>query len=389
MMTPRLPRPTTASLVTGLRACLGALAVLAVAQLAVTVSAHASSRIKDVTTVEGVRDNVLVGYGIVVGLQGTGDSMDNSPYTERSLTGLLERMGVNVHNEELGSQNVAAVMVTGDLPPFVGQGNEFDVNISAMGDASSLEGGRLLPTPLVGADGETYAVASGTIQVSGFALEGQAEEVVRGVPTGGRIPNGATVEREVDFSLDELAEVDLTLSNPDFTTAQRIADAINTFHDGESPIADATDPGTVVVDVPRPRRDDVAGLMQEIEQLRVEPDQPARVVIDEDSGTVVMGQNVRISTVAIAQGNLTIRITETPQVAMPGPFAPAADPTVVPRTEIEIDEEEAELAVMDGGVTLQDLVDGLNALGLNPRDLITILQAVKAAGALQAELEVM
>ncbi len=363
-----------------------ALTAAAVAQLA-TLPAEAASRIKDIVSVEGVRDNQLVGYGLVAGLQGTGDNLGSSPFTERSLAAMLERQGVNVQNADLGSANVAAVMVTADLPPFAGQGNEIDVNVSAMGDAESLQGGRLLPTPLKGANGTTYAVAQGTVQVNGFQAEGDAETVTRGVPTGGRIPNGAIVEREVDFELDSLDTVELSLHNPDFTTSRRIAKAVNEF--SEDPIADSTDPGTVVLDVPEGREDDVAGLMADIEQLRVKPDQPARIVIEEDSGTIVMGQNVRISTVAIAQGSLTIRITEAPQVAQPGPFANQGQTEVVPRTQIEIDEENQKLTVVDGGVTLQDLVNGLNALGLSPRDLITILQSVKAAGALQADLEVM
>jgi flagellar P-ring protein precursor FlgI len=346
----------------------------------------ASARIKDIVDVEGVRDNMLIGYGLVVGLNGTGDSLNNSPFTEQSLQGMLERMGVNTRGTNLRTKNVAAVMVTATLGAYAAQGTRIDVTVSAMGDAKSLLGGTLLVTPMLGADGEVYAVAQGPIAVSGFTAQGQGASVTRGVPTSGRISSGAIVEREIQFSLAELPVLRLSLRNPDFTTAQRVATAINIQLRGNR--AQATDPASVLINVPDSRRGDVVGLVTEIEQLRITPDQVARVVVDEKSGVIVMGENVRISTVAIAQGNLTIRITETPQVSQPGPFS-QGQTAVVPRTDIQVDEQSNNrLAVMNSGVTLQELVQSLNALGVGPRDMIAILQSIKAAGALQAEIEV-
>ncbi|NYZ11474.1 flagellar basal body P-ring protein FlgI [Azospirillum sp. RWY-5-1] len=371
--------------VTRLLLALALLAGLAAAVLPGTVFAN-SARIKDVVDVEGVRDNMLVGYGLVVGLNGTGDSLNNSPFTQQSLIGMLERMGVNTRGANLRTKNVAAVMVTSNLPAYAAQGTRIDVNVSAMGDAKSLLGGTLLVTPLMGADGEVYAVAQGPIAVSGFSAQGQGASVTRGVPTAGRIASGAIVEREIEFSLAELPVIRLSLRNPDFTTAQRVATAINTQLRRNA--AQATDPASVLLTVPEPRRGDVVGLVTEIEQLRITPDQVARVVIDEKSGVIVMGENVRISTVAIAQGNLTIRITETPQVSQPGPFS-QGQTAVVPRTDIQVDEQsDRRMTVMPSGVTLQELVQSLNALGVGPRDMISILQSIKAAGALQAEIEV-
>ncbi len=349
---------------------------------------EAQTRIKDIVEFEGVRDNMLIGYGLVVGLNGTGDTIRNSPFTEQSLTGMLERLGVNIRGSSLRTRNVAAVMVTGKLGPFAAAGTRMDINVAALGDANSLQGGQLLVTPLLGADGEIYAVAQGSIAVSGFVAQGQGATVTRGVPTSGRIAGGAIIEREIEFALNDLSVLRLSLRNPDFTTAQRIAQAINGSVVGS---AAATDPATVVVQVPPNRRRDIVSLMTQIEQLRVTPDQVARVVIDESSGVIVMGENVRISTVAIAQGNLTIRVTETPQVSQPGPFAPqGAQTVVVPRTDIQVDDQSnRRLAVLPSGVSLQELVEGLNGLGVGPRDMISILQAIKAAGALQAEIEVM
>lgn len=349
--------------------------------------AQAAVRIKDVVSFEGVRDNMLVGYGIVVGLNGTGDSLQNSPFTEQSLIGMLERLGVNVRGDTLRTKNIAAVMVTATLPPFARQGSRIDVTISSLGDATSLRGGTLLVTPLMGADGEVYAVGQGAIQVSGFAAEGAAESVVRGVPTSGAIPNGAIIEREVPFSLDEVAMVRMALRNPDFTTALRVARAINAFVGSST--AEALDPGTVVASIPGRYNGDIVAFIGDIEQLLIEPDQVARVVVDEASGIIVIGQDVRISTVAIAQGNLTIRVTEDPQVSQPAPFS-EGETVIVPNTNIAVDtDEDRRLALLQEGVSLQELVNALNALGVGPRDLISILQAIKAAGALQAEIEVM
>lgn len=361
---------------------------LVMAAVVAATPAAATSRIKDIADFEGVRDNLLVGYGLIVGLNGTGDSLNNAPFTEQSLVAMLERLGVNTRGQDLSTDNVAAVMVTADLPPFARQGSRVDVTVSAIGDATSLQGGTLLVTPLMGADGEVYAVAQGPLAVGGFAVQGQAASVTRGVPTVGRIANGAIVEREIDFQLDGMSSVNLSLRNPDFTTAKRIAQAINARLGTDA--AKAIDPATVRMVVPARYRGDVTGLITDVEQLEVEPDQPARVVIDESSGIIVMGEDVRIDTVAIAQGNLTIRVTETPQVSQPGPFSQGGETVTVPRTNIEIEEGEGrKLGVMNRGVTLQQLVNGLNALGVTPRDMISILQAIKAAGALQAEIQVM
>ncbi len=355
----------------------------------------AQSRIKDIVDIEGVRDNQLVGYGLVVGLNGTGDDLEKAVFTRESLIGMLQRLGVNARDEDLETDNVAAVMVTANFPAFGRHGTRIDVTISALGDSESLLGGNLLVTPLLGADGEVYAVAQGPVAVGGFSAEGEAETVTRGVPTTGRIPNGAIIEREVPFALNELQRVKLSLRNPDLSTAGRIAAAINGFLRKERKVeqasAEVTDPGTVTLAIPEPYRGRAVALLSDIEQLPVKADQIAKVVIDERSGVIVMGQNVRISTVAIAQGNLTIRITETPQVSQPAPFSNTGETEVVPRTQIQVDDQsENRLAVVEGnGVSLQQLVDGLNALGIGPRDMISILQTIKAAGALQAEIEVM
>jgi flagellar P-ring protein precursor FlgI len=364
------------------RLALGALAL----GLLVASPALANSRLKDIADFEGVRDNLLVGYGLVVGLNGTGDSLRNAAFTEESLKAMLERLGVSTRGLDLTTKNVAAVMVTATLPPFARQGSRVDVAVSALGDAKSLRGGLLLVTPLYGANGEIYAVSQGPLTVGGFAAEGQAESVTQGVPTSARIAAGAIVEREVEFALDQLAQVRIALRNPDFTTARRIAQAINGHL--SQPAARVTDPSTVALEVPSSYRGQTAVLLTEIEQLRVQPDQPARVVIDERSGIIVMGAGVRISEVAVAQGNLTVRVSETPQVSQPNPLA-EGDTVVVPRTRVEVDEGGGNMILLEEGVSLQDLVAGLNALGVGPRDLIGILQAIKAAGALQADIVVM
>lgn len=352
--------------------------------------AHAASRLKDLAGFEGVRDNVLVGYGLVVGLNGTGDTLTNSPFTERSLIGMLERLGINENSDfsTIKTKNIAAVMVTATLPPFAAQGSHIDVSIGTMGDAKSLLGGILLVTPLQGADGEVYAVAQGTIS-SGFSASGQSgTSVTKGVPTSGRIANGAIVEREINFHLADMASMRLSLRNPDFTTSKRIADVINRHTKAQT--AEAVDSATVRMQIPADRKNDVVGLMTEIEQLEVQPDQLAKVVIDEQSGVIVMGENVRINTVAIAQGNLTIRISETPQVSQPNTLSQGGTTTVVPRSDVSIDEgKDNKLAMLKTGVSLQDLVQGLNALGIGPRDMISILQSIKAAGALQADMELL
>ncbi len=358
--------------------------------------AQAVSRIKDIADFEGVRDNVLIGYGIVAGLNNTGDDLTNTPFVKESLVGMLERLGVNIRTDNaanggvpnLKPKNVAAVMVTATLPAFARQGTRIDVSVSAMGDAKSLLGGTLLVTPLVGADGEIYAVAQGQVAGVGISAQGASgSSVTRGVPTGGRVSNGAIVERELPFQMDHLEQVNLNLRNPDFTTARRIAQAVNSYLGSQTAVP--TDPSTVRLSLAGSHRRDVVALLTDIEQLRVEPDQVAKIAIDESTGTIVMGENVRVSTVAIAQGQLTIRITETPQVSQPSPFSTTGTTEIVQRSDIQIDEQsDNKLAVMKHGVSIQDLVNGLNALGVGPRDLIPILQTIKAAGALQAEMEV-
>lgn len=357
--------------------------------LTLALPAAATSRIKDIAEFEGIRDNVLIGYGLVVGLKGTGDRLANAPFTQQSLVAMLERLGVNTRDANVNTRNVAAVMVTATLPAFARQGTRIDVTVSALGDSSDLLGGTLLVTPLMGADGEIYAVSQGQVAVGGFNVSGDSGSVSKGVSTSGRIPNGAIIEREITFDLGSLELVKLSLRNPDLTTARRVAQAVNAYL-GQS-AAVMADPSTIEVAVPADYRGRVAALLADLEQLDVEPDQVARVVVDEQSGIIVMGENVRISTVAIAQGNLTVRITETPQVSQPPAFAPdSAETVVVPRTTIEIDEDPGKrLALVAAGISLDQLIEGLNALGVSPRDLISILQAIKTAGALQADLEIM
>ncbi len=355
--------------------------------LSAAAQAAGSSRIKDLVDIEGVRENQLVGYGLVVGLNGTGDSLNNAPFTRQSLQAMLERLGVNTRDATLRTDNVAAVMVTANLPPFGTQGSRIDVTVSALGDADSLQGGTLLVTPLLGADGEVYAVAQGPVAIAGYSAEGVAATITRGVPTVGRISNGATIEREISFSLDQLGVIRLSLRNPDLTTARRIATTINDFVGVGT--ADLIGPATVRVRPPKGGRTGIVELLTDIEQLRIEPDMPAKVVIDEQSGIIVMGRDVRVSTVAIAQGNLTVTVTESPVADQPLPFSDG-ETVVVPRTEVGVDDERGNrLAIVSNGISLQELVDGLNALGIGPRDMIAILQAIKAAGALQAEIEVM
>ncbi len=347
----------------------------------------ATSRIKDLANIEGVRQNQLIGYGLVVGLNGTGDTLNNIPFTRQSLQAMLERLGVNVRGQTMRTGNVAAVMVTANLPAFGTQGTRIDITVSALGDSKSLQGGTLLVTPLLGADGNVYAVGQGSVAINGFQAEGEAAKIVRGVPTVGRIANGAIIEREIDFALNRLNQVRLALRNADFTTAKRIAAAINDFIGANT--AEPLDQSTVQVNVPKQYAGNVVSLLTEIEQLQIEPDLAAKIVIDERSGIIVMGRDVRVSTVAVAQGNLTVTISETPQVSQPAPFSRLGQTVRVPRTKIGVQEDGKKFAVMREGVSLQQLVDGLNALGIGPRDLIAILQAIKAAGAIQAEIEVM
>jgi flagellar P-ring protein FlgI len=355
---------------------------------AMTGTSDAASRIKDIADIEGVRENQLVGYGLVMGLQGTGDSLRNCPMTKQSLTSILERLGTNARDGNLNGKNAAAVMVTANLPAFGTQGSKIDVTVSALCDAKSLAGGQLVATPLQGADQQTYAVAQGAVAIGGFSAEGASgSSVTKGVPTVGRIASGASIEREIMFDLAQQGQLRLALRNPDFTTAQRVAGVINSAM-GPG-VARATNPGTIVLDRASSRSGDMVSLLTAIERLEVEPDTAARIIIDESTGVIVMGESVRVSTVAIAQGSLTITVTEQPAVSQPAPFAREGDTVVVPQTNINVEELQGGFATVKGGVPLQKLVDGLNALGVGPRDMISILQALKAAGAIQAEIEVM
>ncbi|THH34804.1 flagellar basal body P-ring protein FlgI [Aliishimia ponticola] len=340
-------------------------------------------RIKDLVNFDGVRGNDLVGYGLVVGLNGTGDGLRNSPFTEDIMSNILERLGVNVTGEQFRPKNVAAVLVTATLPPFSRTGSQIDVTVSAIGDASSLLGGTLIMTPLNAADGEIYAVAQGTIIAGGAVAEGDGAEVTQGVPTSGVIPSGARIEREVDFDLDSLGDMRLALREADFTTAARIERAINAEF-GRS-VALMLDGGTIRLDVSATRARSVAHALGRIENIEVEPELPARVIVDQRSGTIVMGEDVRISRVAVSQGNLTLRIAERPVAVQPNPFA-EGETVVLPRTEAEIEEEPGiGLAEVPEGTSLSQVIAGLNALGIAPRDMIDILKSIKAAGALHAE----
>ncbi len=349
--------------------------------------AAAESRIKDLVSFEGVRENQLVGYGLIVGLNGTGDTLRNSPFTQQSIIAMLERLGVNSRGTIMKSVNTAAVMVTANLSPFSRQGTRMDVSISSIGDAQDLRGGTLVATPLLGADGEIYAIAQGSVQISGYTAGGGAETVTQGVPTSGRIPNGAIVEKEIDYALNKRSSLLLSLRSPDFTTARRISTVIN--QNMGTTVANSLDPATVELEIPNNYQGNMFSFIADIEQLTVSPDQRAKVVIDERSGIIVIGKQVKVSEVAIAQGRLTIRVTETPQVSQPQPFS-GGQTEVVPRTEVSIEDDAGkQFAILSTGVNLQDLVDGLNALGIGPRDMIAILQALKVSGALQADIEVM
>ncbi len=362
------------------------LAALLLAASVVAGPAFARSRIKDIVEFEGVRENQLVGYGIVVGLNGTGDALRNAPFTKQSLEAMLERLGVNVRDANLNTKNVAAVMVTAKLPAFAAPGAQIDATVSALGDSKSLLGGTLLVTPLLGADGQAYAVAQGTVQTGSVSAGGASGSVVlKGVPTSGRIAGGASVEREIGFQLATMSQMRLTLRNPDFTTARRIADVINGAHPGTAVAENPT-----IVAIRPPAGQNMVAFLAQVENLSVEPDSAAKVVIDEVAGVIVMGDAVRVSTVAIQQGNLTITVREQPAVSQPGAFARVGQTAVVPQSDISIEEEKGkQFLTVGSGASLSTLIAGLNALGVTPRDMISILQTIKAAGALQAEIEVM
>jgi flagellar P-ring protein precursor FlgI len=342
------------------------------------------SRIKDIAQLQSSRDNQLVGYGLVIGLNGSGDGLRNSPFTEQSIRAMLENLGIATEGGQSRAKNVAAVIVTANLPPFVQPGSRIDVSVSSLGDATSLQGGTLIMTPLKAADGDIYAVAQGSVIVSGFSAQGQAEQLTQGVPTAGRVPNGAIVEREVQADFATQQNLVLQLRNPDFSTAVRITDAINSYsvqRFGER-VAREQDARTVVIR--KPNKLSAARFFAELENLAVQSDAPARVVVDERTGTIVIGNDVRISRVAISHGTLTVRITEMPRVVQPEPFS-RGETEIEPFTAIEASQPDARVAVLDGP-DLQTLVSGLNRLGVKPDGIIAILQGIKSAGALQAEL---
>lgn len=351
--------------------------------LAPLAPAPAGPRLKDIVSVENVRANQLVGYGLVVGLAGTGDRVLNTPFTEESMQAMLERMGVNVRGSQMRIMNVAAVSITATLPPFARSGATIDVQVSALGDATSLQGGTLIASALKGMDGEIYAVAQGPVAVSGFKAQGAAAKVNRGVLTSARIAGGAIVEREVPYALRSATSLKLALRNPDFTTAQRVAAVIDRRFPGA---ANVLDPATVELKA----ADGATGVIEmfaAVENSEVDVDQPARIVINEASGTVVMSADVRVSPVAVAQGGLTVSVAEAPVASQSEPFS-QGQTAVLPRTAVSVDDGGGRSLGFVEGASLRQLVSGLNALGVSPRDLITILQAVKSAGALQAEIEV-
>ncbi|MFC3612656.1 flagellar basal body P-ring protein FlgI [Lutimaribacter marinistellae] len=354
-----------------------------IAVLLPVTSQAGSIRLKDLVDFDGVRGNDLVGYGLVVGLNGTGDGLRNTPFTEEIMSNVLERLGVNVDGEQFRPKNVAAVLVTAALPPFARVGSQIDVTVSAIGDSKSLLGGTLIMTALNAADGQIYAVAQGTVLAGGTVAEGDAASVTRGVPTSGVIPSGARVEREVAFDLGSLTSLRLALREPDFTTAGRIERAVNS--EFNAPVAVMRDSGTIELDVPATRSVSVAHAIGRIENILVEPERKARVVVDQRSGTIVMGDDVRISRVAVSQGNLTLRVEEAPIVVQPNPFSDGQT-VAVPRTNAQIEEDEGTgLAELPESTSLSEVVAGLNALGVSPRDMIDILKTIKAAGALHAE----
>lgn len=368
----------------GARDAVASVAVLVAALVLLPGVGH-TSRLKEVLGFKGVRDNQIIGYGLVVGLAGTGDKT-STEFTKQSLTSMLRNMGISVGAEEIKVKNVAAVMVTGRLPAFARTGGKFDVTVSSLGDARSLEGGTLVMTPLRGTDGLTYAIAQGAVSIGGFLAAAGGTGVSKNYPTVGRIPNGAMIERELEYGIEDKDSFELLLDSPDFTTALRVASVINRHFGLE--IALARDSGTVDMKVPDRFRSNVVGFLAEVEILEVAPDSPARVVLNERTGTIVMGEKVRISTIAVSHGNLTISVTTTNQVSQPGAFS-GGETVVVPNRQVEAFEDSARLSVIPATVTLGDLVRGLNAIGVTPRDLIAILQAIKASGAMSADMELM
>ena len=344
-------------------------------------------RIKDIADIKGVRQNQLVGYGLVVGLEGTGDS-DSALFTIQSLSSLLEKMGVTVQPSDIEDvENVAAVMVTADLPPFASLGSRLDVLVSSIGDAENLQGGTLLFTPLRAADGHVYAVAQGPVSTGGFAVSGNSgDQVQKNFPTVGRVVGGALVEKELHSNFNQKSALTLALKDPDFTTASRVAQAINRAFYNQ--LAQTENAGSIRVTVPENYRGNTVQFVTMIESLGVTPDVVSKVVVNERTGTVIMGENVRISTIAIAHGNLSIQINESQDVSQPLPFSPGGQTVVTPESEIIVQEGKNPIFLVESGVSIGEVVKALNALGVSPRDLIAIFQALRAAGALQAELEI-
>ena len=359
------------------------IAVVCASVIAFSVPAHSQSRLKDLVDIEGVRSNQLVGYGLVVGLNGTGDKSQNSPFTDQSLRGMLERLGVSVRGNALKTRNIAAVTVTASLPAFARQGSTLDITVSSLGDATSLSGGVLLVTPLLAADGEVYAVAQGSLVAGGDSASGAAETVTKNVPTVARVANGAIIEKEIDFALSDMGDVKLILKNPDFTTAKRIEQAVNSRMRKKA--ARIVDNMTVTINR---GSSSAADLIAMIENVQVRPDTKAKVVVDDRTGTIIIGENVRIGRIAISQGGLTVKVSESAAVVQPAPLSDG-DTVVVPQTDVEMKDVAGGFSIVNGPVMLKDLVDGLNQLGVKPRDMIAILQAIKASGAMSADLEIL
>ncbi len=357
---------------------------LIIASLMLMPSVQATSRIKDIASLQSARQNQLIGYGLVIGLQGTGDSLRSSPFTEQSLRAMLENLGIATQGQATRANNVAAVIVTANLPPFASVGSRIDTTVSSMGDATSLRGGTLVMTPLSAADGQIYAVSQGSVVVSGFTAEGDAQTLTQGVTTAGRVPGGAIIEREIPVRFNDAGHLIFQLRNPDFTTAIAIVDVINSYTGRRFGNVMASANDSTTVRVRRPKNTSLPRFVAEIERLLVETDAPARVVINERTGTIVIGHDVRVSKVAVSYGTLTIRVTEAPVISQPLPFSDGVT-AVEPLTDITAMADGGQVAILNGP-NLQTLVAGLNSIGVRPDGIISILQGIKSAGALQAEL---
>ena len=362
------------------------LGILLIAVFCCSGSGVLGARIKDLTELQGVRNNQLIGYGLVVGLNDTGDSTNNG-ITMQTVANMMEHLGVNLDREAVRVDNVAAVMVTADLPPFAKAGTEIDVLISSLGDAESLSGGTLLRTPLLGPDDNIYAVAQGPVIIGGVSLKGAGGSVEKNHPTVGRIPDGGIVEREVGFALPQDGRYVYHLREADFTTISRMVKVVNSSFQGR--IAQALDSKNLQVKLPQSYASKPVEFLSSLENLEVQPDSKAKIVVNERTGTIVMGQDVRLSRVAVAHGNIKLTVKESPKVSQPEPFSQGGQTVTVPDSELELNEEDARFMVMERGVSVGDVASALNAIGVTPRDVITIFQAIKAAGAMQAELVVL